>query len=109
MAMQIEKYGVDLVAIYRPLNNIFLNKIMEKIRINYICKNQIPKGKVGSRKLLECFKNALTNGAFLDPGEIHACATPFLYSRPTIFSDQKVFNCGCFIYTLLQFLNIILI
>ena len=26
MAMQLEKYGVNLTAIYRPLNNIFLNK-----------------------------------------------------------------------------------
>ena len=39
MAMQIEKSGINLAAIYRPLNNIFLNKIMENIRINYICKN----------------------------------------------------------------------
>ena len=30
MAMQIEKSGIDLAAIYRPLNNIFLNRIMEK-------------------------------------------------------------------------------
>ena len=28
MAMQLEKYGVNLTAIYRPLNNIFLNKTM---------------------------------------------------------------------------------
>ena len=40
MAMQIEKSGIDLAAIYRPLNNIFLNKTMENIRINYICKKQ---------------------------------------------------------------------
>jgi KDO2-lipid IV(A) lauroyltransferase len=32
MAMQIEKIGIDLAAIYRPLNNIYLNPIMEKIR-----------------------------------------------------------------------------
>ena len=44
MAMQIEKSGVKLSAIYRPLNNIFLNKIMENIRKKYICKNQIKKG-----------------------------------------------------------------
>ena len=43
MAMQIEKSGIDVAAIYRPLNNIFLNKIMENIRIKYICKNQIKK------------------------------------------------------------------
>ena len=44
MAMQIEKSGINLAAIYRPLNNYFLNGIMEKIRKKYICKNQIKKG-----------------------------------------------------------------
>ena len=34
MAMQIEKSGINLAAIYRPLNNIFLNKNMENIRTN---------------------------------------------------------------------------
>ena len=38
MAMQIEKSGINLAAIYRPLNNIFLNKNMEYIRTNFICK-----------------------------------------------------------------------
>ena len=66
MAMQIENAGIELAAIYRPLNNIFLNKIMEKIRINYICKNQIPKGKIGSRKLLEYFKNGNSIALMID-------------------------------------------
>ena len=43
MAMEIEKSGIDLSAIYRPLNNIFLNKIMENIRTNYICQKQIKR------------------------------------------------------------------
>ena len=43
MAMHIEKSGIKLAAIYRPLNNIFLNKIMERIRKKYICKQQIKK------------------------------------------------------------------
>ena len=37
MAMEIEKSGVSVAAIYRPLNYIFLNKIMESIRKKYIC------------------------------------------------------------------------
>ena len=53
MAMQIEKSGIDLAAIYRPLNNFFLNKSMENIRTNYICKNQIKKGRSGTRQILE--------------------------------------------------------
>ena len=44
MAMYLEKTGINLSAIYRPLNNIFLNRIIEKIRKKYICKNQIKKG-----------------------------------------------------------------
>ena len=36
MAMEIERSGISVAAIYRPLNNIFLNKIMESIRKKYI-------------------------------------------------------------------------
>ena len=43
MAMQIEKSGIDLAVVYRPLNNKFLNFIMERIRKKYIFKNQIKK------------------------------------------------------------------
>ena len=43
MAMHIENSGIDLAAIYRPLNNKFLNPIMENIRRKYICKKQIKK------------------------------------------------------------------
>ena len=32
MAMQIENSGIECAALYRPLNNPFLNKLMEKIR-----------------------------------------------------------------------------
>ena len=56
MAMSIEKSGIQLSAIYRPLNNIFLNIIMEKIRNKFICKNQIKKGLGGLKKLIS-FKN----------------------------------------------------
>ena len=53
MAMEIEKAGIDLAAIYRPLNKIFLNKTMEQIRKEYICKDQIKKGRSGSREIIK--------------------------------------------------------
>ena len=53
MAMTIDSFGIDLAAIYRPLNNIFLNTIMENIRKKYICANQIKKGRTGTRDLLK--------------------------------------------------------
>jgi len=66
MAMQIEKSGINLAAIYRPLNNIFLNKIMERLRIKYICKKQIKKGRSGTRDLLESFKKNYSIALMID-------------------------------------------
>jgi KDO2-lipid IV(A) lauroyltransferase len=66
MAMQIEKSGVNLAAVYRPLNNIFLNFIMERIRKKYICKNQIKKGISGTKQLLSFFKKKTSIALMID-------------------------------------------
>ena len=66
MAMHIEKSGIDLATIYRPLNNKFLNSIMEKIRKKYICKNQIKKGVAGTKELLKYFKNGNSIALMID-------------------------------------------
>ena len=66
MAMQIEKSGIDLAAVYRPLNNIFLNVLMERIRKKYICKNQIKKGASGVRELLRLFKTGHSIALMID-------------------------------------------
>ena len=66
MAMQIEKVGIELSAIYRPLNNNFLNKIMEKIRTKYICKNQIKKGRAGTRQIIKDLKKGNSVALMID-------------------------------------------
>ena len=66
MAMQIAKSGINLAVIYRPLNNKFLNFIMEKIRKNYICKNQIKKGISGTRQILSFFKKKTSIALMID-------------------------------------------
>ena len=66
MAMYLEKSGIELSAIYRPLNNIFLNKIMERIRKRYICKNQIKKGIGGLKKLITLKKNNFSTALMID-------------------------------------------
>ena len=66
MAMQIEKSEINLAAIYRPLNNIFLNEDMEHIRKNYICKNQIKKGRTGTRQILENLKKGNSIALMID-------------------------------------------
>ena len=66
MAMHIEKSEIDLAAIYRPLNNNFLNPIMENIRKKYICKKQIKKGISGTKEILKEFKNGTSIALMID-------------------------------------------
>ena len=66
MAMQIEKIGIKVAAIYRPLNNIFLNQIMEKIRKNYICKYQIKKGIGGIKELVKLNNEGFSTALMID-------------------------------------------
>ena len=56
LAMVIEQNNFNISAIYRPLNNVFLNKTMEEIRENFICKIQIKKGRSGTRQIIENIK-----------------------------------------------------
>ena len=66
MAMHIERSGINLAAIYRPLNNKFLNLLMENIRKKYICRNQIKKGISGTKKLLSSFKKGSSIALMID-------------------------------------------
>ena len=66
MAMCLEKSGIKLSAIYRPLNNIFLNNIMEKIRNKYICKHQIKKGIGGVKSLIRLMQNNFSTALMID-------------------------------------------
>tara|TARA_B100000401_G_C52657905_1_gene648735 strand:+ start:33 stop:860 length:828 start_codon:yes stop_codon:yes gene_type:complete len=66
MAMFIDASGINLAAVYRPLNNNFLNKIMERIRSKYICKNQIKKGLAGTREILSFLKKNFSIALMID-------------------------------------------
>ena len=66
MAMQIEKIGIKITTIYRPLNNIFLNFIMENIRTKHICKKQIKKGIGGLKDLLKLNKEGYSPALMID-------------------------------------------
>tara|TARA_B100001029_G_C15041739_1_gene444141 strand:- start:14 stop:874 length:861 start_codon:yes stop_codon:yes gene_type:complete len=66
MAMYIEMSNINLAAVYRPLNNIFLNPLMENIRKKSICKNQIKKGIKGVKELLKYFKKGYSIALMID-------------------------------------------
>ena len=66
MALHLEKSGINLAAIYRPLNNLYLNPLMEKIRKKYICKHQIKKGIGGMKKLIHLKKKNYSTALMID-------------------------------------------
>ena len=66
MAMELHKFGISCAAIYRPLNNFFLNPLMEYLRIKYICPNQIPKGRMGMREIISKVKNNYSIALMVD-------------------------------------------
>ena len=66
MAMELDKYGIKCAAIYRPLNNFFLNPLIEYLRMKYICPNQIPKGRKGIREIIEKVKNGYSIALMVD-------------------------------------------
>ena len=66
MALYLEKTGIKLSAIYRPLNNFFLNGIMEGIREKFICKYQIKKGIGGIKKLISLKKKNFSTALMID-------------------------------------------
>ena len=66
MAMELEKYNINLATIYRPLNNIFLNPYMVYLRKKYICKNQIEKGRKGTREVIDFMKKKFSIALMVD-------------------------------------------
>ena len=66
MAMELDKFGIKCAAIYRPLNNFFLNPLMEYLRIKYICPNQIPKGRIGMREIISKIKDGYSIALMVD-------------------------------------------
>ena len=81
MAMFIEKNGINLLAIYRPLNNLFLNPFMEKIRRKYICKHQIKKGIGGIKNLIKYKKQNFSTALMIDQRVSEGILSPFFKQK----------------------------
>ena len=97
MAMHIDKSNINLATIYRPLNNKFLNVIMEKLRKKYICKNQIKKGISGTKKLLTLFKKGSSIALMIDQRVSEGIVSDFFdkgaYTTTIPAQFVKKFNC----------------
>ncbi len=97
MAMCLEKSGIKISTVYRPLNNFFMNGIMERLRKKYICKNQIKKGRVGLRDSLRLFNDGYSIALMIDQRVSEGSKIKFFGkdSYTTTIPGQfvKKFNC----------------
>ena len=97
MAMELDKSGIKCAAIYRPLNNFFLNPLMEYIRMKYICPNQIPKGRMGMREIISKVKDGYSIALMVDQRISEGPRTLF-FNKPahtTTIPAQLALKYGC--------------
>ena len=87
MAMELDKSGVKIAAIYRPLNNFFLNPLMEYLRMKYICPIQIPKGRIGMREIINRIKNGYSIALMMDQRVSEGQKVPF-FNKPAFTSTM---------------------
>ena len=66
MAMQLNVHGIKFAAIYRPLNNLFLDPILEYLRLKYVNPILIKKGRSSMRELLSKIKNGYSIALLVD-------------------------------------------
>ena len=81
MAMELDKFGIKTAAIYRPLNNFFLNPLMEYLRMKYICPIQIPKGRMGMREIISRIKDGYSIALMMDQRVSEGQKVPF-FNKP---------------------------
>ena len=81
MAMELDKSGIKTAAIYRPLNNFFLNPLMEYLRMKYICPTQIPKGRMGMREIISKIKDGYSVALMMDQRVSEGLKIPF-FNKP---------------------------
>jgi len=97
MAMELDKFGIKCAAIYRPLNNFFLNPIMEYLRLKYICPNQIPKGRKGMKELINKIKNGYSVALMVDQRVSEGPRIPFFNkaAHTTTIPAQLILKYNC--------------
>ena len=97
MAMELDKFGIKCAAIYRPLNNFFLNPLMVYLRMKYICPNQIPKGRMGMREIISKVKDGYSIALMVDQRVSEGPRTPFFnkLAHTTTIPAQLALKYNC--------------
>ncbi len=66
ISMELTKRKINLATLYRPLNNVFLNPLMEYLREKYVCRSQFKKGLGGVKESIVYLKKGYSIGLMID-------------------------------------------
>tara|TARA_B100000963_G_scaffold211160_1_gene184016 strand:- start:9112 stop:9966 length:855 start_codon:yes stop_codon:yes gene_type:complete len=66
ISMELTKRKINLATLYRPLNNFFLNPLMEYLREKYVCRSQFKKGLGGVKESIVYLKKGYSIGLMID-------------------------------------------
>lgn len=66
ISMEITKRKIKLATLYRPLNNFFLNPLMEYLRRKYVCNHQFKKGLGGVKDAIRYLSEGFSIGLMID-------------------------------------------
>jgi len=97
MAMELNKFKIKCAAIYRPLNNFLLNPIMEYLRVKYICPNQIKKGRMSMREIINKVKEGYSIALMVDQRVSEGPRIPFFnkLAHTTTIPAQLALKYNC--------------
>jgi len=79
--MELHKFGIRLGILYRPLNNFFLDPLLEYLRFKYICPIQVAKGRIETREIIKLIKNGCSIALAADQRVGEAPKVPF-FKKP---------------------------
>ena len=66
MKMELDKFGIKFAALHRPLNNFFLEKLKQNLRLKYVCQNYIPKSRLAIREVINKIKDGYSLAIMVD-------------------------------------------
>ena len=81
ISMEIHKFGIKLGILYRPLNNFFLDPLLEYLRMKYICPIQVAKSRIGTREIIKLLKNGYSIALAADQRVGEGLKVPF-FNKP---------------------------
>ena len=95
--MELQKFGIKLGVLYRPLNNFFLDPLLEYLRMKYTCPVLVAKSRIGTREIVKLIKNGYSIALAADQRVGEGSKVPFFNktAQTTTIPAQLAIKYNC--------------